>query len=450
VVTCFSLAVAAMVGLLSRSGATRSLVERVAGLARGRRGAMVASWLAGVVVFFDDYANCLVVGSSMGPLCDRFGVSRQKLAYIVDSTAAPVASLALVSTWVGYEVGQISDALGPNASISAFELFLQALPYRFYCILTLVMVGVLALTGRDFGPMAAAEEQAYSPRPLTPSLEALGRAPWWVAASPLVLLIGLTFGLMFRDGRAALGERAADARLFEILGAVTDPFGAMLSGSLAALAAALVLVLITRALPLAEAGRGVWIGLRSVGEALLVLYLAWTLGSVIEACGAGAFLQTLLANRLDPRWLPALTFLLAAATSLSTGSSFFTMGALIPLVLPLALRLEGGEATLVVIASTAAVLDGAVFGDHASPISDATVLSALGAGCDVISHVRTQLPYALTAGAAAVVCGAVPVGFGVPWWAGLLLGCGLLVAFVLLMGKPPQATPASAPPATAG
>ena len=159
-ITLFSVAVAATVGVLGRSGGTRALVARVERVATNRRRSMVASWLAGAVVFFDDYANCLVVGSAMGPLCDRFRVSRAKLAYIVDATAAPIASLALVSTWVGYEVGQIGDAIPAGVDIQPFELFLGALPYRFYCLFTIAFVGAVALSGRDFGPMWKAESEA--------------------------------------------------------------------------------------------------------------------------------------------------------------------------------------------------------------------------------------------------------------------------------------------------
>ncbi|MFT4626629.1 MAG: Na+/H+ antiporter NhaC [Myxococcota bacterium] len=433
----FSIAVAAMVGLLGRAGATRSLVKLVERVARGRRGAMTASWLGGGLVFFDDYANCLVVGSSMGPLCDRFRVSRAKLAYIVDATAAPIASLALVSTWVGYEVGQIGEALPPGSGVQPFELFLGALPYRFYCLFTIVFVGAIALSGRDFGPMWHAESRAINePREPRKAKTSGASAPAWVAALPVLALVVGTFALLYQNGAASLGAAAADARLFEILGAVEDPYTPMLLGSLGALALALAFVLGARTLAPLAALDAMWDGGKAVLQALAVLYLAWTLGDVIDACGAGEFLKTLVAGRLPPALLPLLTFLLAALTAFSTGSSFFTMGALIPLVVPLAFALDGGAMGPVLLASTAAVLDGAVLGDHASPISDTTVLSALGSGVDVLTHVRTQLPYALTAGAVAVLVGSLPAGFGVTPWVLVPLGALACVGVVLVVGRP--------------
>ncbi len=432
----FSITVAAMVGLLGRAGATRALVRLVERVAKGRRGAMTASWLGGGLVFFDDYANCLVVGSAMGPLCDRFRVSRAKLAYIVDATAAPIASLALVSTWVGYEVGQIGDAIPAGVDIQPFELFLGALPYRFYCLFTIAFVGAVVLSGRDFGPMWKAESEAAT-REVPQRERRADGARAWVAALPVLVLVTATFALLYSGGAAALGDQVSGARLFEILGAVEDPYTPMLLGALGALTLALLSVLGTRALAPVGAADAMWDGARAVFQALAVLYLAWTLGDVIEACGAGEFLKSLLAGRLPPAMLPLLTFLLAALTAFSTGSSFFTMGALIPLVVPLAVSLDGGAGP-VLLASTAAVLDGAVLGDHASPISDTTVLSALGSGVDVLTHVRTQLPYALVAGAIAVLVGSLPAGLGVTPWLLLPLGAATSIAVVLLAGRPQE------------
>jgi Na+/H+ antiporter NhaC len=435
----FSLLVAGTVGVMGRSGGTRALVQRVEIFAKGRRGAMTSSWLAGAIVFFDDYANCLVVGSAMGPVVDRFRVSRAKLAYIVDATAAPVASLALVSTWVGYEVSMIAENT-PVAGANGFNIFLQALPYRFYCILTLFFVGAIALTGRDFGPMARAEQEAFVAPPPEVTDAARSR-PTYVslAAVPIAILVAGTFGLMFRAGWIALGADAATASPLDIMSAVEDPYTPMFLGSVAAFLAASVLALATRTLSLRNVYRGAWGGMKVVLSALAILFFAWLLSDVIKATHAREFIATALEGRLDPWLLPALTFLLACATAFATGSSFSTMGVLIPIVIPLAYELDPGMGPIF-LASCAAVLDGAVLGDHASPISDTTVLSSIGANVDVVTHVRTQLPYVLVVGAVAVVFGSLPAGLGWSPWVLLPLGGLCCVAVVRVLGSLP--TPA--------
>jgi len=538
VITAFSLLVAGMVGVLGRSGATRALVRLVEGLARGPRGAMVSAWLAGALVFFDDYANCLVVGSSMGPLFDRFRVSRAKLAYIVDSTAAPVASLALVSTWVGYEVGLLGDELLKAGSDAApFAVFLEALPYRFYGFVTLAMVGAVALSGRDFGPMLTAERDARrAPRRAAPEDEPRTTSPW-VAVVTVGGLLLVTFSYLVVQGTLSAGEPGAgfvttltSTPFFDIIGSA-DPFAAMFWGSAVALLLAIVLATGTRALPIVQVGRSIWRGMLPVVEALGVLFLAWALGNAMSNTGAADALSELVAptdtvvyqgeplelswhvvdeaargqvrvldtsgdavfeQRLEagdggpgtavwdgrlasgelaptgpytldvrvvdaqgepvkvlvrgqerfPAWLlPAVVFLVAAGTAFATGTSFGTMGILIPLAVPLGVWLEAGDPGPILLGSTAAVLAGAILGDHASPISDTTVLSALGAGVDLVDHVRTQLPYALTAGVISLVAGYIPAGLGVSPWLLIPLGSGLAIAAIWIFGRgsdPPE------------
>ncbi len=435
-IATFTLLVAVMVALLDASGGMSRLVGGLRRLARGPRGAALTSWLAGFVVFFDDYANCLVVGASMGPVCDANGVSRAKLAYIVDSTAAPVASLTLVGTWVGYEVSQLDLALaGLGRAGEGYALFVASLPYAFYSVLALVLVGVVAITGRDLGPMLAEEREAAQRRARSGddvadvAVTPLGQA--LQAASPVVVLVGVTLVALLRDGLAAHGGSLAGVAWHEVL-ADADPYRAMLWGALAgALVASLVAArwgLGGRA-QVAAAGRGA-VG---VAEALAVLALAWTAAGGIRDTGADDYLLSALDGRLGAAWLPVSTFLVAAATSFATGTSFGTMGILLPLVVPLAAGLDGGFA---LVPTVGAVLSGAIFGDHASPISDTTVLSATGAGTDLVTHVRTQLPYALLAGGVAVGVGYIPAGFGVSPWLSLAVGTALLVGALRVFGQP--------------
>ena len=446
-ITGFSVVVAATVGIMGRTGGTRALVAQVEKLGSGRRGAMVSSWLAGAAVFFDDYANCLVVGSSMGPLCDRHGVSRAKLAYIVDATAAPLASVALVSTWVGYEVGLIDAELSAAGSaLAPFTVFVEALPYRFYCLLTIAFVGTIAWTQRDFGPMWAAENEA---RPLADAVAASQQPmpPLVLGVVPVLTLVLGVFGMLVGHGLMNLGPKASGAALFEILDA-SNPFLDMLLGALLAYVVASALALTVGKVGPAAIGKASLAAVKPVLHALAVLYLAWNLGSLIKQTNAAPFVASLLEGNLAPELLPLVTFVLAGATAFSTGSSYFTMGTLIPLVLPVALQIDP-EGSAILLASTAAVLDGAVLGDHVSPISDTTILSSLGSGVDLVTHVRTQMPYALSAGAIAALVCTLPAGFGLSPWLLLPAGIAACIAVVLLVGRPHRSVQGPTAPAGA-
>lgn len=435
----FTVLVSAMVGVMGASGATATLVRAVERVATGPRGAMTASWLAGFLVFFDDYANCMVVGKSMGPVCDRHGVSRDKLAYIVDSTAAPVASLTLVSTWVGYEVSLLDAALAEvGRPGGGFELFVTALPYRFYGIFALALVGLIAWTGRDFGPMRESEALA---RGQATGVEGLAPPSWGTAlraAAPVGVLVGVTFAWMLTTGITALSIPVAEAKLYELL-ADAAAYDAMLLGSIGGVGVAAGAGLASGRLDGVGLRAGLTEGIRAVSGALVILYLAWSLGNAIGDTEAQAFLTSVLQGALQPWALPTATFLLAAFTAFATGTSFGTMSILIPLAVPLAVGL-GGASQGIVAGTTAAVLAGACLGDHASPISDTTVLSAAGAGADLVDHVRTQLPYALLAGVVSIVVGYLPAGFDVSPWLGIGVGLAFLAVTVRLVGRPATAS----------
>ncbi len=437
-VTLFSLFVAATVAVVSRAGGTTALVGLVARVAHGRRSAMAAAWISGAIVFFDDYANCLVVGHGMRPLFDRAKVSREKLAFITDATAAPVASVAMVGTWVGYEVGLLDEALkAAGRTEDAYALFLEGLPYRFYPWVLLALVGAVALLGRDFGPMRAAEARALRGPP-PPDADAGDAAvpPAWVAAVavlPIGALLGWTALSLWRQGSAAVGP---DAPLFRIIGAA-DGYQAMLEASVVSLALAGALALASRRLGPRAVADGAMQGMAGLFEALVVLVLAWSLAGAIESLHAADFVVAVLGPHLPASLLPTAIFVAAAALSFATGTSFGTMGVLVPLVIPLTI---GVDPALLVPAS-AAVLSGAIWGDHCSPISDTTVLSATASGCDLHAHVETQLPYALAGGALAVLFGTLPSGFGVPAWPCVLAGCLAAIALVRWAGRPPALSP---------
>ncbi len=434
-ITIFSLLIAAAVELLGVAGATDAFVAVLTRRARTRRGGMRAAWGAGLAVFFDDYANCLVVGNAMRPVADRLGISREKLAYLVDTTAAPMATIALLSTWVGYEVGLMGDALraaGQDTGryASAYAFFLDGWAWRTYPILALVFAGAIAWTGRDFGPMLAAERRARRAVGKRPRAEA--GHPWLAATAAVVVaaLVGVTALSLWFGGRAAAPP---GARLFEIVGAA-DAYDAMLRGSIAALALALLLLVGGRALAPDRAIAAVLDGMRALLEPLVVLFLAWALSSAMGQLDAATWLAGLAGEAVPPAALPTVVFVLAAAISFATGTSFGTMGVLMPLAIPLAFQLAPDHAAIPV-ATGAAVLSGATWGDHCSPISDTTVLSSTGSGCDHAAHVATQLPYALAVGGLSIVFGTIPAGLGWSPWPFLGLGALAAVALVRFLGR---------------
>lgn len=461
-IVVFVVLMLAMVGNLTLNGGIQGLVERLKFLARGPRSAQITTYLLGLLIFFDDYANTLLVGSTMRPLTDRFRVAREKLAYLVDSTSAPVAGLSLFSTWIAFEVSTFSAQL-PAAGLSSdqgYGVFVQTLPYRFYSWFTLALVGLLVVTGRDFGPMLAAERRARRLgqvlRPgATPMVAARGtatrmppgvRPAAWRALVPIAAFLAVT---LFEIARRGGAFQASLTELFSLQGisaVLTGNNGnaPLMIGSAAGFGLAMLGTL--------SAGLGAravllsaWTTLRSMGVALGILYLSWSIGSCCEDLGTAPYLALRAEGLLEPLLLPLVLFLLASLIAFATGTSWGTMSILLPLVVGLAFQLGEGTALGgigLMLVSIGAVLEGAIFGDHCSPVSDTTVLSSIASAADHLDHVRTQLPYALTAQAAALGCGYLPVLFlGAPPALCLGVGCASLWALVLLLGRKAEPTP---------
>ncbi len=518
----FVVALIAMVGVITRAGGVHGLVERCTSIVRSARSALFLTWGMGILIFFDDYANCMLVGSTMRPLTDRLRISREKLAYVVDSTAAPIAGISLLSTWVAFEVSVFSAQL-PDVGIaeSGYAFFVRALPYRYYCILTLLFVAAVIASGRDFGPMARAERRARrsgllvapGSRPaVSERLSEMRAAPqmrgdWRVAAAPIALTLIATaarifadgggFALLLRDPSALLSLEGVGGVALAGAGAAPIFFGACCglllaiflvgSGALrAALASGLVAAVglewsgnplaaalapavgpalaaflgfaiafaaiggaagyacarLGRAterphLSRAEIRSAAFGGASALGFAVVLLFEAWMIGAVCRDLATADYLVALLSGWLPPVMLPLLLFAVASAVAFATGSSWSTMSILLPNVVALAASL--GEQTHLgaigmVAISIGAVLDGAIFGDHCSPISDTTVLSSVASGSDHIDHVRTQAPYAFAVGTLAVACGYLPSVL-LAWWSlPLALACGLALVAALLAG----------------
>ncbi len=448
----FSMMIGGMVGIISRNGGMYGIVDLIIGFASTARRACVATATMGLAIFFDDYANSLVVGNSMRPITDKLRVSREKLAYIVDSTAAPVSCIALVTTWIGFEIDQLNtEFTKAGVDLNAYEVFLNSIPYSFYPILALIFVFMIALMNRDFGPMLAAERQARKHGSTSVPLKDVNQVHEVIepvegkpqrainAVLPVATMVATVM-----MGLWVTGHDETTHTLGEVIGN-SNSYTALLWGSLAGVIMAAVLSMAQGILSIEETVDAWFNGLKSMLHAMLILILAWSLANVTDALGTGQYLAELLDGRISPALFPALTFVLAAITAFSTGSSWTTMGILFPLVIPVALVLVGitpdnpdSAQMPILYSSVAAVLGGAVWGDHCSPISDTTILSSMASGCDHVSHVKTQLPYALLVATIALLVAIIPTAMGVAWWIMLPISVLILFVILLLTGQSPD------------
>ncbi len=444
----FSMMIGGMVGIITRNGGMARIVDLFVERAKTARSGQVSVWSMGLLIFFDDYSNTLVVGNTARPLTDRLRISREKLAYIVDTTAAPVACIAVVTTWIGYQVGLIDAALDkiPELDAAAYAVFLQSLPYSFYPIFAVVFILVVALSGRDFGPMLAAERRARAGQvsPLEgeslPAMQGdtLEPKPGVTTRArnafiPIgVLIVSLLAGLWFTGSGSTLLERIGSA----------DAYTAMLWASLLGVLTAALLSVSQRLLNAGETVDAWYGGVRAMLFAMIVLVLAWSLSAVTEALSTADWLVLVLADSLAAPLVPAAIFVLSAITAFTTGTSWGTLGILMPLVVPLTWAVMGSAGLQdpghlhILYSAIACNLAGAVWGDHCSPISDTTVLSSMASGCDHVEHVRTQMPYALLVGLVAVLLGTVPGGYGVPPLVTIPLGLVALYLLLRVLGRP--------------
>ena len=453
----FTMMIGGMVGIITRNGGMASIVRVVVSRAKTAIGGQVAVWLMGLMIFFDDYANTLVVGNTARSITDHLKISREKLAYIVDSTAAPVVCLALVTTWIGYQVSLIDQAVAEIDGLShtGYSLFLHSIPYSFYPILAVLFVLAVSATGRDLGAMYHAEVRARKGQVEPHAAEALPamdgdtlEAKPEVPMRPInaflpivVLILALAVGL-FVTGGGELGSTSEGSgkSLRDIIGDA-DPYMAMMWASFIGALVAAGMSIGQKILSAHETVDAWYGGARATLFGMIVLILAWSMSAVTSDLNAKGYLISILGDALPVALVPAVVFVLAAITAFSTGTSWGTMGILLPLVLPLtwAVMTVAGVADPsgmhIMHSAIACVLAGAVWGDHCSPISDTTVLSSIASGCDHIEHVRTQLPYALLVGVVAIGLGTVPAGYGMPPWVGLVIGGAVLLAVLRFFGR---------------
>ena len=417
----FLVVLGTLVALMNKAGGSRAYGEMAAKRIKGKKGALLSTFGLGCLIFVDDYFNCLTVGSVMKPLCDKFGITRAKLAYIIDATAAPICMIAPISSWAAAVSGYVD-----STEFSGIELFIRAIPYNFYSLLTIVMIIVIALLGFDFGPMKrqspAVEEASVAD---TASDDGKKKGHVMDLILPILVLITFCVGGMIYNGYTA-GEATNLIDAF----ANTDASAALSFGSLLTLPVVMIYYLIRRRLGFKEMMNAIAEGFRAMVPAILILSFAWTLCEITSMLGADIFVEGLVKDSAGAlkSMLPALLFLVAIGLSFSTGTSWGTFGILIPIVIG-----AGFTGELMIIAISAC-LAGSVCGDHCSPISDTTIMASAGAECDHITHVSTQLPYALTVAAVSLVSYII-AGFVRNVFIVLPVAILLMVATLLLIRK---------------
>ncbi|MEJ2196439.1 MAG: Na+/H+ antiporter NhaC family protein [Ignavibacteriaceae bacterium] len=405
----FTLLFGGVIGLISKSGGTTGIANVITRFAKNRKSTMISAWFSGLAIFFDDYANTLIVGNLMRPVTDKMKISREKLAFIVDATAAPVASVFIISSWIGYEVGLIQDGLQMIASdANAYSTFIATIPYR-------------SETSEIFGNE--------------------DKAKWYNGIIPiLVIIIGTLAGLLYTGLNALHEEGITDFGIREIIG-FSDSYLAVLWSSFAACIIAAILILTQKIMSLSETIDAWIVGIKSMLMALIILTLAWSIGAITVEMKTADYIISLISDTISPNFLPAIVFIVCALTSFATGTSWGTMAIMMPIVIPLSdsvtelYNFNPADSTIILNGVISSVLAGTVFGDHVSPISDTTILSSIGSGCDHVDHVRTQLPYAIVVMMVCIVLGDIPTAFGLSPYLALIFIAILLVVVVYTIGR---------------
>lgn len=439
-----------LVILMQKSGGAKAYGELAGGKIKSKSGALAATAGLGCLIFVDDYFNCLTVGSVMRPVTDKFKISRSKLAYIIDATAAPICIIAPISSWAAAIAGELEG--------DGLVVFMSTIPFNVYALLTLVMVFTLCFLKLDFGKMKRNEDVAESTGDVHAGVAADSDDNDNIVVNPkgkvhhllipVLILIACCVGGMLYTGffynweTGMIGRELQSANVIEAF-SNCDAGMSLAIGSTVALVIIALYYMIARVVSFKELTDSFTEGFKAMVPAILILTFAWSISGIMGAKGgyldAQAFVQNNLANSNFPQFLfPAIFFVLAGLIAFSTGTSWGTFGVLVPI----AVTILGGSGTLALL-TVSATLGGAVFGDHISPISDTTILASAGAQCNHVEHVNTQLPYALLVAGIAVVAYLIAglcVGLGgvltgiIMWAATLVMFVGVIF-IIKLFGK---------------
>ena len=431
----FLVVLGTIVSLMNKSGGSAAFGRWASAHIKSRFGAQLATIALGVLIFVDDYFNCLTVGSVMRPVCDKFKVSRSKLSYLIDATAAPICIIAPISSWAAAVAGFVSED-----QIGGLELFIRAIPYNFYALLTIVMMLCLVAMKFDYGPMKKHEESALKLdsmhgdvfsadekemlRHIEDADTNKNGSVWDLVAPVVVLIIGCLLGLLYSGGFFS-GVSFIDA----FSGA--DASVGLVLGAFAGLIFSVIYFMCRRVLKFRDCMDSLPEGFKAMVPAIMILCCAWTLKAMTDSLGAKIFIAEFVrisASSFIPL-LPAIVFLIGVGLSFSTGTSWGTFGILIPIVLAI---FGGSISNEIAIIAISACMAGAVCGDHCSPISDTTIMASAGAQCDHLNHVSTQLPYALTVAGVSFVSYLI-AGFVKNAWICLPIAIVLMVATLLII-----------------
>ena len=432
----FLVVLGSIVMLMNRAGGSAAFGRWASTHVKTRMGAQLATFALGVLIFIDDYFNCLTVGSVMRPVTDKNKISREKLAYLIDATAAPVCIIAPISSWAAAVTGFVDGTNG-------LALFIKAIPYNLYAFLTIGMMLMLILSGCDYGPMKKAEKNLPEEKMPDKSIVESGMTGAEEQPAPpvsekgkvihlvlpiITLIFCCVLGMIYTGGFFE-GESFVDAF------ANSDASVGLVYGSMAALFITVIFYLLTRVLSFKECMNAIPEGFKSMVPAILILTLAWTLKSMTDSLGAAAYVASVVEkiaeNGMVMSFLPAFVFLIGAFLAFATGTSWGTFGLLIPIVV---FTFGGDVNNELMIIAISACMAGSVCGDHCSPISDTTIMASAGAQCEHINHVSTQLPYALTAAAVSFV-GYIIAGFVRSWIIALPVSLVMMAAVILVMKK---------------
>lgn len=427
----------ALIGVLQKSGGSVAFAEWLATKVKSRRGTQIACWLMGLVIFFDDYFSCLTRGAVMRPVCDRFKVSREKLSYILDSTAAPICIMAPISSWVAYVTSIIASGFAiEGITENPIKIFLHTIPYNFYAWLAIVMVILIVFTKLEYGPMARAEKRAIT------TGETFDKSGPGASGDDfkdmicsdkgkvvdmmlpiLIMFITSLFFMLYTGGFFEGGISVAEA-FYD-----TDSASSLIYGIFLSVLIGVVFYKIRGTVSITDSIEAMVVGMKSMFFVVVFMTLAWSIGSVCEELDTAGYLVSLLGDSISASLIPVIVFVFACFTAFSTGSSWGTFAIMTPIVISLSVA-TGSNMEL----SIAAVLAGGVFGDHCSPLADTTILSSAGAGVVHMDHVRTQLPYAATAGISAIF-GFLTAGFIGNPVIPLIISFGVFVVLIYFLNK---------------
>lgn len=424
----------ALVTVITMAGGSKAYGDWAANKIKSKRGAQLGTSILGGLIFIDDYFNCLTIGTVMRPVTDKHLISRAKLAYIIDATAAPICIIAPISSWAASVISQINGLDVNGVPLNGMETFMATIPYNLYAILTLIMVITLCVTNIEFGPMAKFEKATRSGQG-DPSVEVSGsedelsnikissKGRVYDLILPIVaLIIFAVLSMLYVGGYFEGGMTLAEGF------GNTDAGSALAMAGFGALIVAFILFVPRKVVSFKDFMEGIGMGVKSMVGAFIILTLAWTISGVCkDLLGTGEYVGNLVAtSNIPAELIPAMIFLVAGGLAFAMGTSWGTFGILIPIVVMIC----SAVAPELVTVSLSATLAGAVFGDHCSPISDTTILSSTGAGCNHIDHVSTQIPYTLVV-AASCFFGYLVAGFTNNIW--LTLGSSTVLLGIILV-----------------